>query len=85
MKAPRVDRREARHYEGYQVADLLERLEGEDIRLKLAVYIGIFAGMRLGDEYVKLKLKKFTEFLHSQFSKAKSAVLITRDGSALLC
>ena len=43
---PKVEQKEAKAYDEIQVADMFLRLESEDIQLKVALYIVIYAGVR---------------------------------------
>lgn len=64
VKPPKIERKEAKHYDEAQVSEMFTLLEQEDMRCKLAVYIGIFAGLRLGElsalEWKDVDLKNMT-------------------------
>ena len=49
VKSPKVDKAEPKHYEEKDVAEMLDLLEKEHIRLKAILYLVIFVGMRLGE------------------------------------
>ncbi len=49
VKPPKVRRREAAYYNEDQVEHMLDLLEKEDIRLKTAIYLVVFVGLRLGE------------------------------------
>jgi len=49
IKAPKAEKKEAKHYDENQVAEMFNLLDNEEICIKLAVYMGIFVGLRLGE------------------------------------
>lgn len=49
VKPPKAEDKEANHYDEEQTAYLLEYLENEHIKIKTAIMLVIFTGMRLGE------------------------------------
>ncbi|MBV7276121.1 site-specific integrase [Clostridium sp. PL3] len=49
VKAPKVERKEARHFDIEQTEYILSLLENEPIKYKTAIYMAIYGGMRLGE------------------------------------
>lgn len=49
VKAPKVEKTEARHFDIDQTEYIFELIENEPIKYKTAVYIAIYGGMRLGE------------------------------------
>lgn len=49
VKAPKVERKEARHFEADQVAYIFQLIEDEPIKYKAMVYLCIYGGMRAGE------------------------------------
>lgn len=49
VKPPKKEKKEAKHYDEAQVAVMFSFLEKEEIYVKLAVYMGVFTGIRLGE------------------------------------
>lgn len=49
LKAPKVERKEAKHFDIEQTEYILRLLENEPIKYKTAIYMAIYGGMRLGE------------------------------------
>lgn len=49
VKAPKVEKKEARHFDIEQTEYILELLENAPIKYKTAIYLDIYGGMRLGE------------------------------------
>ena len=49
IKAPKVEKKEARYLDGVESALLLEKLEGAPLKYKTAVYLLIYSGLRRGE------------------------------------
>lgn len=49
VKAPKVEKKEARHFDIEQTEYILELLENEPIKYRAAIYLDIYGGMRLGE------------------------------------
>ena len=55
-EVPKVTKKAAKVYNVSQANHMFRLLMDEPIRYQLAVYIGVYGGLRLGEAYVKLKL-----------------------------
>ncbi|URZ08936.1 tyrosine-type recombinase/integrase [Clostridium felsineum] len=49
VKAPKVEKKEARHFDIEQTEYILQLLENAPIKYKTAIYLDIYGGMRLGE------------------------------------
>ena len=49
VKPPKVERKEAKHYEPEQLAELLACLDNEPLKYRAIVNIAVYGGMRLGE------------------------------------
>jgi integrase len=49
VKAPKVEKKEARHFDIEQTEYILALLENQPIKYKTAIYLDIYGGMRLGE------------------------------------
>ena len=49
VKPPKIERKEARHYDDAEAAKMFELLECEPIKYQAAIYIAVFGGLRLGE------------------------------------
>lgn len=64
MKAPKVDKKVARYLDDNEARRLVELLmQEDDIRVKTAILLSLYSGIRRGDAYVKHKTKKCSKFL----------------------
>ncbi|PJI08326.1 MULTISPECIES: site-specific integrase [Clostridium] len=49
VKAPKVEKKEARHFDIEQTEYILELMENQPLKYRLAIYLDIYGGMRLGE------------------------------------
>lgn len=49
VKPPKVEKKEARHFEEYQVEHIFELLEDVPIKYKTTIYLCLYGGMRMGE------------------------------------
>ncbi len=49
VEAPKLGHKEAKHYQDYEVIDMLNKLQTAPIKYQCAIYIAVFAGARLGE------------------------------------
>lgn len=49
VKAPKIEKKEARHFDADQVEYIFQLIDKEPLKYKTMVYLSIFSGMRAGD------------------------------------